>query len=373
MSLADMIRLASLKRPFGFPVWSRKVAVICFYEDLPHLPKIIGSFLTKDYLSILVIDRDDISDCDIEWVSKFPPNKISGLSKGKISLDSEIVFASNNYVWWKLNYAITKILAFGYNGFFVCMPMPCDHTSPCIPSFYDSHKNELEKLYGMLDDFESKKILAAKIRSLVTGNIGYLRLSDYPEYFHPMVRPVEGDIIIDGGISENISSQLRMCNNIGKNGRLYGFEPDPVGFTKAHKQINDKKLEGTFRLIHCGLWSEKCTTSFTSSGEGSRVANDHINPNTRCEMTTVDCFVKEQCLNNVTFIKLDVEGSEFNVLRSSVETIVRYKPRMAISVYHNPEDLFSLPLLIKKMLPKCRLYLGHHTSCTFETILYVLP
>ena len=90
-------------------------------------------------------------------------------------------------------------------------------------------------------------------------------------------------------------------------------------------------------------------------------------------MTTVDAFVAENGLERVDVIKLDVEGAEMQALEGAAATLAHRRPRLAISVYHRPEDLFSIPLFLKDLLPDSRFYLGHHTACALETVLYVLP
>lgn len=42
----------------------------------------------------------------------------------------------------------------------------------------------------------------------------------------------------------------------------------------------------------------------------------------------------------VSFIKMDVERSEYQSLLGCQNTIKRYHPRMAISVYHLAEDIY---------------------------------
>ena len=61
-----------------------------------------------------------------------------------------------------------------------------------------------------------------------------------------------------------------------------------------------------------------------------------------------------------TVIKMDVEGAEREALLGSSRTIEKYKPRLMISLYHRNEDIFSLPLLIKKLNPDYKIYLRHH-------------
>ena len=57
-----------------------------------------------------------------------------------------------------------------------------------------------------------------------------------------------------------------------------------------------------------------------------------------------------------------------------METIKRYKPKMAISVYHSLEDHWRLIELIKSITPDYQLYLRHHYGYEdlYGTILYAI-
>ena len=75
-----------------------------------------------------------------------------------------------------------------------------------------------------------------------------------------------------------------------------------------------------------------------------------------------------------SFIKMDVEGFEREALWGASRTILRYSPKLAVAVYHRNEDIFELPLLIKRMNPKYRLYLRHKLYYpAWETNLYAIP
>ena len=75
----------------------------------------------------------------------------------------------------------------------------------------------------------------------------------------------------------------------------------------------------------------------------------------------------------VTFIKMDIEGAEYEALLGAKETIQKNKPKLAISIYHKPEDIISIPKLIKSMVPNYRLYIRHYSNADNETVLYANP
>ena len=47
-------------------------------------------------------------------------------------------------------------------------------------------------------------------------------------------------------------------------------------------------------------------------------------------------------IEKINFLKLDVEGSEMATLRGARNSIDRFKPKLAISIYHKPDDFFEI-------------------------------
>jgi hypothetical protein len=76
----------------------------------------------------------------------------------------------------------------------------------------------------------------------------------------------------------------------------------------------------------------------------------------------------------VTLIKMDVEGAELEALRGAEKTILKNKPRLAVCVYHKPQDILTIPLYMQSLAPEYRFYLRHHDFdhrfC--ETVLYAV-
>ncbi len=377
MSLEKMIRETPLWRPCGFPFWSRNITLVCYAEDLPHINDIIGEKIYHICKAIVLINHSNTAPAELIAPngSSAPPIPIGKIQQLAFHLNTDIVFFSQHYEYGKLVKGCEDIHRLGFHSFFVHMPIPYNIgiTTTHLPNYLADNRDKLELVYAMLEDEESKRIFVARIRALITGNIGYIRLSRFPEYYHPQVKPQPGDVILDGGMSAYIGPQLEFCKSIGEAGHLYGFEPDPIGFIKAYDQVQERQDLTNFTVIPFGLWEEKTTLQFTSAGAGSHVSRGQDGVVVDCKMTTIDSFVQENKLQKVDLIKLDVEGSEFQALRAGIKTLATFKPRLAISLYHLPQDLYELPFLIKKILPDCKFYLGHHHASLHETILYVLP
>ena len=74
----------------------------------------------------------------------------------------------------------------------------------------------------------------------------------------------------------------------------------------------------------------------------------------------------------ISFIKMDLEGWEMNALRGAEITIKKYKPKLAIAVYHAAKDFRDIPQYILKLNPDYKLYLRHYTQGWSETVMFFL-
>ncbi len=150
--------------------------------------------------------------------------------------------------------------------------------------------------------------------------------------------------------------------------RYYAFEPDDVNFEQLYAAFKD---DPKIVMIQKGVGSQNTTVAFKSDehSEGSHVAKDRSDSNTVIEVVRLDDAVEEK----VDFIKMDVEGMELEALKGAGGIIRRYKPILAVSVYHKIEDIIDLPFYIKKVNPDYKLYLRHYwDSNGTDTILFAL-
>ena len=73
----------------------------------------------------------------------------------------------------------------------------------------------------------------------------------------------------------------------------------------------------------------------------------------------------------ITFIKMDIEGAEYEALLGARKLIMENRPRMAISVYHKFEDFVVLADLVLSMHPDYRIAFRHYGFDDLETVMYV--
>jgi hypothetical protein len=73
-------------------------------------------------------------------------------------------------------------------------------------------------------------------------------------------------------------------------------------------------------------------------------------------------------------IKMDIEGAEYDALLGARQIIKEHTPGLAVSLYHRPEHLWQLPMLVESMVPgKYKFYTRSHAMNDFDLVLYAIP
>lgn len=84
---------------------------------------------------------------------------------------------------------------------------------------------------------------------------------------------------------------------------------------------------------------------------------------------SIDNLLGDEC---VTYIKLDVEGSELRTLRGAINTIKHWRPKLASSIYHKPEDIIELPAFVEDLDMNYKYYIRQYQTRILETTLYAI-
>ena len=75
------------------------------------------------------------------------------------------------------------------------------------------------------------------------------------------------------------------------------------------------------------------------------------------EIVALDDDIREP----ITLLKMDIEGAEQSVLTGCLGHIKADKPKLALSVYHNFEDIWKLARMVEDVAPDVyRFYLRYH-------------
>ena len=229
----------------------------------------------------------------------------------------------------------------------------------------NSHKNA-KVVVAVLQNITAKKRLSEK--GFPAGNL-FLRFSEIgKQYLDPdIMRPRQHEVFIDGGVLD-LKNSLDFINWCGGNyDAVYAFEPDEHSYKKCLDIIqNDQQLdENKVHLFNAALWNRDEELHFNSGDEGGSKVSSH--GTSAVQARSIDSVLQGE---RVTFIKMDIEGAEMNALIGARESIKKWKPRLAICIYHKPNDPIELPLYIHGLVPEYKMYIRHYSTCRWETVLY---
>lgn len=151
----------------------------------------------------------------------------------------------------------------------------------------------------------------------------------------------------------------------GNYNKIFALEPEEDNYGKTSSALYNVK---GLTLLRKGAWSQEGTLSFSSNDQGSRIISSGEQS---IETTSIDALAGDVA---VTFIKMDVEGAELEALKGAEKTIRLRKPRLAICVYHKPEDILAIPEYILSLNPEYKFYMRHYgfDRMYWETVLYAL-
>lgn len=220
--------------------------------------------------------------------------------------------------------------------------------------------------YDLLEDAISRNVYRDLIKYRITRDPMYLNPSVYPQYFHPIVRPQKGETVIEAGGFDG-KSAIQIAEYLNDDGRVISFEPGRKNLESIKENLSKVNLH-SIHIVPLGLWNAEGNINFMEDGSASIVSNGGKNS---IPVTTIDSYVEKNAIR-VDLIKLDVEGSEDEVLEGAKHTIALYQPKLQISVYHKAEDLYALLLKIHAFNPFYKFYLGQHTRFITETVLYAI-
>lgn len=235
--------------------------------------------------------------------------------------------------------------------------------------YIKEHEAEFEASYNLLEDQLSKDVFVAFINSKISGDPSPLYpYADFNQYFSAPVTVNDHETFVDCGAYDGDTVKSIIKNTDGKYHKIFAFEPDEQNYKELTDYIEKENIKNV-ATIHAGCWSEKTTLRFSSDGNmAAIVASDDGDITVPVE--TIDNIVDTE---KVTFIKMDIEGAELPALQGAQRTIQRDLPKLAICVYHKPEDLITIPQYIQSLSTNYKFYIRHHQFMSWEMVLYAIP
>ena len=123
--------------------------------------------------------------------------------------------------------------------------------------------------------------------------------------------------------------------------KVYSFEPQPLISACVRKTLNSMKINNVDHY-HMAIGNDTGWTHIHSNNDGDAslrgIRDAKFNQSFKCKIDKLENIVKEK----ISLIKIDVEGSEFDVLAGAVDLIEEHKPIIIIETFKTKKNLKEL-------------------------------
>jgi len=248
------------------------------------------------------------------------------------------------------------------------------------PGFYANLEPILAAGYSLWADDKNRSLYTCLLKYRTTGDLVFLPEPDAGPCYCPADVPAwENPVrVVDcGAYTGDSLTALKAAGY--RLEAVASFEPDAASY--SHLVQVAREVLGPIdelTLWPCGVFSSAIQMRFDmDQGTSSRISSSGS--------TIIQCISLDEAIPHFapTLIKMDIEGAEHEALLGAREMIARFHPGLAISVYHRPEDLWQIPLLVERVRqgasegretsPAYEYYLRMHRRNGFEVILYAVP
>ena len=306
---------------------------------------------------------------------------ISLFKAKKISLENPVVVASLSYE----TEICTDLLKEGFKFVFPLVYLntlyPDIFFSPEYKNIFDSlfekdNQTKIQNAMDLWEDEKSKEVFSRLLLFRFTFEKAYLRHANAGTSSYicdGLLRFGEKEVFVDGGAYTGDSIDAFLEASHKKYMSIYSFEPDETNYTHLVNYCRKRGMKAVFP-VKKGMFEKTGQVRFNGNGTVDARILKKINNSVhnhdikRIETVILDDYFRDK--ETPTLIKMDIEGVEREALMGASKLIRLNKPKLMISVYHHAEDLWNLPILIKKLNPMYRLHLRHFSNEITDTLCY---
>lgn len=259
---------------------------------------------------------------------------------------------------------------------FKSMPQDVKESYKSLPARYTflqaviNHIEDYKWLYEHLQDYRSKRVLNGVILYWFTFDLSALHnLCEtlFRDYYDMDILACDGnEVLVDLGAYIG-DSALQFIDTYGKYKKIYAYEITPDTCVELKQN-----LSGYPNVIVKQKGAGKQSGIMYVNSDEKSAANKLVEDgNVPVEVVSLD----EDITENISIIKMDIEGAEKDALLGARKHIENEKPRLLISSYHIPDDIFDIPKLINSIRDDYKFYMrfnGHNGIWPCDYVLFAV-
>ena len=241
-----------------------------------------------------------------------------------------------------------------------------------VPGYIQDQVEQIQKAFSLLEDEPSRREFLAQLQWRLSLDFDALEPPTKEEQYFPSFLPPcnERAVFVDCGAydGDTLKSFLKYCEHQFQ--AILAVEPDPLNFKVLQRFVDCLPAE-TRQNIHthwAAVGDRQGGFLFDATGTSSSAISNQGGVFVQSIM--LDALLSQY---RPTHIKMDIEGFERQAIRGAQNTIAKHRPNLAVCVYHRPDDLWAIPLIIKEINPDYRFYIRRYMQDCWDVVCYAVP
>jgi FkbM family methyltransferase len=158
----------------------------------------------------------------------------------------------------------------------------------------------------------------------------------------------EARVIVDIGANKGMFTLFAATTF--PNAGVYAYEPDPLLFAELQRHIARNRFDARCRLHNCAVWSRQRSVTFAPAhrmnrGGGAVVERKEATGAIEVQALALKDILRE--LQMVDFMKMDIEGAEYEVILGTSAEDLRVVKFLALE--HHPSPVHGVDEIIRHL------------------------
>lgn len=242
-----------------------------------------------------------------------------------------------------------------------------------------ANSEKLNELRTYLADEQSRHVLDIILEHRYNPKVEKTYGICIPQYFgNDLIEVVDDYNFVDcgsynGDTLKRFVNQLKNPTEYFRKHLYHAFEADKNNIKEIEKYCKEKNIENV--IIHqAAVWNGKERELFFERDDheiavAGRASTKKMSNRIRVKAESLDEILAGEQIDMIT---MDIEGAEPEALRGSENIIKEQAPILAISVYHQLEHIWEVPMQIKAYNSDYKIYLRHHRWNIADTVCYAI-
>jgi len=183
----------------------------------------------------------------------------------------------------------------------------------------------------------------------------YSQLAEQERNIYRALQP--GDVVLDCGANIGLFGREAVRSGASL---VVAIEPSPENLECLRRNLAEEIKQKKVIVYPKGVWDKEDVLTLNIDPDNT-AANSFVRKTShkeisvaRIPLTTVDKLVTELGLSRLDLIKMDIEGAEQKAITGATNTLRKFRPRLALCVYHLPDDAVEVPVLVRRAVADYR-------------------